>query len=343
MDKLLRKPRVAAFEITRRCPLHCRHCRAAADGHKEDALTTEQCISILRSLASFGHCVAILTGGEPMARADFFEILQAGRQMGLRMAAATCGWYLDEAAAERLKKADVLSISFSLDGADAQTHDAFRDSPGAFQTTMKAVQTARKAGLDFQINTTITKQNLEQIDRIARLAEEAGAFCWNPFILVPVGRGESIRDLLLEPEEYESLLEHLGRMKGRLSIELRLTCGPQFARVCRQQRLPKADRVPGCLAGEDFVFINWRGDVQPCGFLEVSAGSLLQRDFASIWGESELFSRLRNLQDYKGACGACAYLTVCRGCRARALAVYGDYLQQDPVCRLARNLEERKP
>lgn len=274
-----------------------------------------------------------------MARTDFFEILEAGNRMGLRMAAATCGWYLDEAAARRLKEMNVLSISFSLDGADAQTHDAFRDSPGAFQTALKAIQTARKAYLAFQINTTITKQNLGQVEQIAQMSKELGAFCWNPFILVPVGRGERIRDLLLQPDEYESLLEHLCRMKERFSIELRLTCGPQFARVCRQQGLPKADKVPGCLAGGDFVFINYRGDVQPCGFLEISAGNLLQKDFASIWTDSELFRNLRNPDGYRGACGGCAYWTVCRGCRARAYAVYGDYLGQDPVCRLSRAVQ----
>lgn len=275
-----------------------------------------------------------------MVRPDFFEILEAGRQMGLRMAAATCGWYLNETAARRLKEAELVSLSFSLDGADAQTHDAFRDSPGAFQTTLQAVQIAQQAGLDFQINTTITKQNLPQIDRIAQLTQTLGAFCWNPFILVPVGRADQIRDWLLEPEEYERLLERLVVLKERLPLEIRVTCGPQFARVCRQQGMPKAEKVSGCLAGGDFVFISCRGDVQPCGFLEISAGNLLEKDFATIWMEAEVFRRLRNLDGYKGVCGGCAYLRVCRGCRARAEAFYGDYLQQDPVCRLTRRSGE---
>jgi len=336
MDKPLTKPRIAAFEITRRCPLHCRHCRAAADPHTQDILSTQDCISILSALASSHRCLVILTGGEPMERSDFFSILQAGTKAGLRMALAACGRYLDDSAARRLKKEAVLSISFSLDGADAQTHDDFRASPGAFETVLKAIETARKAGLTFQINTTLTRQNLHEVDRIARLCEQLGASCWNPFVLVPVGRGEQIQDLLLEGEEYESLLESLCRIKQHLSIQVRLTCGPQFVRLCRQANLPKADKVSGCLAGRDFVFISYRGDVQPCGFLEISAGNLLERSFDSIWSRSPLFQSLRQTSNYKGACGRCSYLSICRGCRARAYAVYGDYLQQDPVCLLAQ-------
>lgn len=340
MDKPIPKPRIAAFEITRRCPLHCRHCRAAAASHTEDALSTQDCIRILQSLADYHRCLVILTGGEPMARQDFYEILDAGRRAGLPMALATCGWYLDPQAAQRLKQADLMSVSFSLDGANEQTHDAFRGSPGAFQTTLKAIQTARAADLPFQINTTITKLNLAQVDAIAQKSVDLGATCWNPFILVPVGRGDAIRDLLLEPQEYEDLLVRLARMKQTLPIQLRLTCGPQLARVARQEKIEKADRVPGCLAATDFVFISYRGDVQTCGFLDISAGNLVANgfDFGAIWTGSDFLNALRDHGRYKGACGRCAYLAVCRGCRARAMAVYGDFLQQDPICKLAKPL-----
>lgn len=345
MDKSIHKPRIVAFEITRRCPLHCRHCRAAAETHTEDALSTADCVRILQSLADFHRCVVILTGGEPMARSDFYEVLAAGRLAGLPMAVATCGWYLDEQAAERLKKEKVLSVSFSLDGADWQTHDGFRQSPGAFETAIRAIEIARRAGLPFQINTTITKVNLAQIESIARKSIELGATCWNPFILVPVGRGDAIRDLLLNPQEYEHLLIRLAEMKQTLPIELRLTCGPQFARVARQKKISRPEKVPGCLAAGDFAFIGYQGNVQTCGFLEISAGNLVENgfDFGTIWTQSAFLNSLRDLGRYKGACGRCRYLSVCRGCRARAQAVYGDYLQQDPVCKLAMALRSHTP
>ncbi len=335
------KPRIVAFEITRRCPLHCRHCRAAAETYHEDFLSTQQCVDILQSLARFHKCVVILTGGEPMARDDFYEILAGARRAGLRTAVATCGYYLDGKASQRLKKAGVMSVSFSLDGVDARTHDGFRQSEGAFETALRAIGTAREAGLAFQINTTITTLNAGQVEALAQKSVELGATCWNPFILVPVGRGEAIRKLLLGPQEYEDLLVRLAKLKEALPIELRLTCGPQFARVARQEKIETAERVVGCLAATDFAFISYTGDVQTCGFLEISAGNLVENgfDFGSIWTGSDYLNSLRDLGRYKGACGRCGYLAVCRGCRARAQAASGDSLQQDPVCKLADRTE----
>jgi len=139
------------------------------------------------------------------------------------------------------------------------------------------------------------------------------------------------------PTEYEKLLGDLADLKNKSPIELRVTCGPQFARICRQKKLTDADKVKGCLAATEFAFISARGDVQTCGFLDISAGNLVENgfDFADIWLNSKFLNDLRKLSEYKGACSACAYLAVCRGCRARAYSMLGDYLQQDPICKLA--------
>ena len=151
---------------------------------------------------------------------------------------------------------------FRSDGPDAATHDAFRQSSGAFALVMNAVGLAKSVGIRFQINTTLTRLNAQSIDAIAELAISLGAACWNPFVLVPVGRGEAIRELLFSPAEYEDVLERLATLKGTLPIDLRVTCGPQFARVARQKKVPDADKVPGCLAATEFVFISRSGDVQ---------------------------------------------------------------------------------
>lgn len=337
MSREIVRPRIVAFEITRRCPLHCRHCRAGAQETTADALSADDCVRVIRSLAEYNTCVVILTGGEPLARPDLFEILERAADTRVKFSLATCGYFLDEATARRLRAHGVIFLSFSIDGADAAAHDAFRGVDGAHATTMRAIEAAKAAGLRFQINTTVTKLNAGQVKAIAEQTVALGAVCWNPFILVPVGRGETIRDLLLEPQEYEQLLEDLAEMKATLPIELRLTCGPQFARVARQKKAPGADKVKGCLAAGDFAFVSFRGDVQTCGFLETAAGSLVENGFRfdRIWEESEYLNSLRDLDRYEGACGRCGYLAVCRGCRARALATGGSCLGEDPICKLA--------
>ncbi|MBA7696807.1 hypothetical protein ES703_105459 [subsurface metagenome] len=124
-------------------------------------------------------------------------------------------------------------------------------------------------------------------------------------------------------------------MKLDSEIEIRVTCGPQFARICKQEKLEKlSGRNSGCMAGRGFGFISCHGDEQACGFLNISGGNLIENgfDFGKIWMESEFLEEIRNLSAYKGNCGACEYVGLCRGCRARAYAMSGDYLAADPIC-----------
>ncbi|MBN2514246.1 MAG: radical SAM protein [Sedimentisphaerales bacterium] len=333
------KPTIIAFEVTRRCVLRCRHCRASATTCEQDVLSTEQCRKILDAIAELKKCVVVLTGGEPMMRQDIFDLTDYGKSLGLRMAIATCGALLDDAAIQRFKRAGLLSFSFSLDGPDAASHDAFRQVPGAFDMTLKAIEKARKADLRFQINTTLTGVNVDHLDAIARLAVDLEASCWNPFVLVPVGRAEQDAQLLLEPGRYEQVLEMLAMMKATYPIELRVTCGPQFARVARQKNIPGAEHIRGCLAASGFAFISYQGDVQTCGFLELPAGNLVQNgyDLVDIWYNSPLLQSIRDLSQYQGFCGQCSYLADCRGCRARALIASGHLLGQDPLCILGQS------
>jgi radical SAM protein with 4Fe4S-binding SPASM domain len=330
------KPRLIAFEVTRRCRYNCRHCRAdAAADRSAGELTTEQCEKVIHAVASYAKCVLILTGGEPTERRDIQDLVRAGNDAGLRVVMATCGYSLDDASVASLKEAGVTTLSLSLDGATAQTHDAFRRTPGAFDAVIKATQAARRANLRFQINTTITRSNLAEVPAIAALAHQLGAYCFNPFILVPTGRGEEIMEEILRPQQYAEVLGDLLQMKSELPIELRVTCGPQYARLHHETEAKGSGApVSGCMGGRGFGFISCRGDVQTCGFLDISAGNLVENgyDFAAIWEQAQLLNKIRDLKSYKGKCGHCACVKLCGGCRARAYALTGDVLGEDPIC-----------
>lgn len=331
------RPRLIAFEVTRRCRYNCRHCRADA-GRTADELTTEQCIRIIDAVASYAKCVLILTGGEPTERSDIRELIRHGTAAGLRVVMATCGYSIDDTSVAALKEAGVTALSFSLDGATAQTHDAFRRTPGAFDAVVRATQVSRRANLRFQINTTITRSNLAEVPATADLAYRLGAYCFNPFILVPTGRGEEIAEEILRPQQYAELLADLLQMKSELPIELRVTCGPQYARLHHETTAKESGApVSGCMGGRGFGFISYRGDVQTCGFLDLAAGNLVENgyDFAAIWAGVSNDSPLRKVRDvqaYKGKCGHCAFVKLCGGCRARAYALTGDVLGEDPIC-----------
>lgn len=335
MSKRIVKPRLIAFEVTRRCRYSCRHCRADASASIEEELTTKDCKKIIKAVAKYKKCVLILTGGEPMERRDIYELIRYCRKIGLRPVLATCGYRIDEKTIVRLKKAGITALSFSIDGVSAESHDKFRGTIGAFDSAVNAAKIARKAHVRFQINTTISKININEVIGIADLAKELGAYCFNPFILVPTGRGREIADEILDPVEYEALLNELLRIKIKSEIKVRVTCGPQFARVCKQAEAKGLMKeVSGCMGGRGFGFISYRGDVQICGFLDIPAGNLIENnfDFGKIWEESELLEEIRNVSAYTGRCRICEYVGICGGCRARAYATSGDYLADDPVC-----------
>lgn len=329
------KPKTLAFEVTRRCRYDCLHCRADADSDGSDELTTEQCKKILTSVAQFSRPEIILSGGEPMERDDIYEIIRFGRGLKLRMVMATCGYLVNKNTMAELKKAGIKVLYFSLDGSSAETHDKFRQAEGAFDAVINAAGIAKKAGVRFQINATINKINMDEVPGIIELAQRLGAYRFNAFILVPTGRCESTADEILDPVRYDMLLNELLRLKVETDIEVRVKCAPQFFRICKQAREKKLlGRTNGCIGGRGFGFISYCGDVQTCRFLEISAGNLVENgfDFAAIWRDSEFLKQIRSTSDYKGDCGACEFVGICAGCRARAYAAAGDYMAADPIC-----------
>ncbi|MFC1761349.1 radical SAM protein [Planctomycetota bacterium] len=334
MDETIIKPQIMAFEVTGKCQFHCRHCRANAECTPTGELTTDQCKQILFALANYAKCMVIFTGGEPLERPDIFELLDHTQSLGLGSVMATCGYLIDKDMIKRLQEAKVMALSFSLDGSSAETHDLFRQAKGAFNAVLKATELARAAGMRFQINTTLSRINKHEVIAISAMAERMGAACFNPFILVPTGRGEELSDQLLDPVEYETLLNELLKIKINSSIPMRVTCGPQFARITRTRAEERVDAAPGCMGGREFGFISRQGVVQTCGFLQISAGNLLENgyDFRQIWEESHFLEEIRDREHYSGKCSMCAYMDTCGGCRARAFAASGDYLGNDPLC-----------
>ncbi len=285
-----------------------------------------------------------------MERADLPELIKHGRAKGLRVVMATCGYLLDDESMARLKKAGVSTLSFSIDGSDAETHDRYRQATGSFDSVIKAAEVARRAKMPFQINTTISKLNSHEILGIAELAKRLGAVCFNAFIMVPTGRAKEIEDAILDPVEYEWILGELLRVKLRKEIDVRVTCGPAWARICEQAKARglavdfgvamaggkkgSQNKASGCMGGKGFGFISYKGDVQTCGFLDISAGNMVANkfNFGKIWLKSKFLNEIRDTSNLKGKCGECEYVGLCGGCKARAMAVLGDYLASDPVC-----------
>jgi AdoMet-dependent heme synthase len=342
--------RMVAWEVTRSCNLACGHCRASAlCGPYTGELETSRCLRLLDEIAAVAKPVIILTGGEPLLREDIHEIAAYGDRKGLRMVLATNGTLVDGDVAGRMLRAGIRRVSVSLDGPDAASHDAFRGVPGAFAGALAGIEALRGAGMEFQINTTITRANLARIREIHDLAHDLGAAAHHIFLLVPTGRGKEMASQAIAPLDYEETLNWFYEEGLSCAIQLKATCAPHYYRIFHQRQKghrgapagrPAAGQTVqslhamtrGCLGGSAFCFISHRGQVQPCGYLEVDCGQVTQKGFAEVWAGSGIFRDLRDLGRYKGKCGRCEFIRICGGCRARAYEATGDYLAEEPLC-----------
>ncbi len=336
--------RLVAWEVTRRCNLNCVHCRAASDrGPYPGELDTVKCFEILDQINSVGEPIVILTGGEPLLRDDIFDLASRGTEIGLRMVMATNGSLLTSELVERMKQSGIKRVSISIDGVDEQQHDRFRMVDGAFGKSMEGIRLLKEAGVEFQINTTVTQHNLKDVADILNMSVDLEAVAHHLFLLVPTGRAKEMVDQEIDAIEYEKLLLWFYRMRDKVPLHLKATCAPHYYRILRQEAHAKGEKVDfktygldamtrGCLGGTAFCFISHDGIVQPCGYLELNCGDLNSSTFASVWKDSEKFNQLRDFSSYKGKCGRCEYLRNCGGCRARAFESTGDFLAEEPLC-----------
>lgn len=323
--------RMIAWELTRNCNLNCIHCRAAATlGPYDGELTLTECRTIIDEISPWASPTIILTGGEPLMRDDIFDIIQYGNGKGLRLVMAINGTLLDREKGERLRESGIRRISLSIDGKDKDAHDSFRGVKGSFKAVMEAATILKDTGIPFQINTTVTRLNVEDLPQIYRTVKSTGAVGWHVFLLVPVGRGEALKGKELDTELYEDTLHWLYDMEKREEVEIKATCAPHYYRIVKEKGdTPKS---AGCLAGKSFMFISHRGIAQPCGYLEIPSGDVRREGIRKVWEESSVFNGLRDLSSYKGKCGRCRYLGICGGCRARAYELYGDMFESEPYC-----------
>ena len=340
---LTSKLNMIAWEVTRSCNLNCVHCRAAANcGPYSGELSTKKCFQLIDEIAAMSSPVIILTGGEPLLRPDIFEIASYGTNKDLRMVMATNGTLINAAIARKMISSGIKRVSISIDGKDAASHDAFRQEKGAFAAAIMGIDAMKDAGMEFQINTTVTTANLKQIKDILELAKKLGAAAHHIFLLVPTGRGKDLAEQAISAAEYEETLLWFHEESLDCSIQLKATCAPHYFRILHQQKIKGEERkkpaghfhemTRGCLGGISFCFISHVGQVQPCGYLELDCGNVQKKSFSEIWENSAALGNLRDLSKYSGKCGRCEFIKVCGGCRARAYEATGDYLAEEPLC-----------
>lgn len=329
------RPAIVIWEVTQRCALACRHCRAEAQRRRDPCeLTGDEVEALLDQVAEASPRFFILTGGDPASRPDLLPVVRRAVARGLRVAISPSATprLLREDFSE-IRRAGVERISLSLDGASETTHDAFRGVRGTWEWTRLAMEKARSAGLEFQINTTISRANAGEWDAFTEVIRRLEPAVWSLFLLVPTGRAK--REEMMDAAETESVLTRLAEFEEESGIPVKTTEGPQFRRI-KIERAPSGGATPWRFAptndGRGFVFISHRGDIRPSGFLPVDCGNVRTGRLLDVYRNSGVFRALRDADCLEGKCGRCEYRRICGGSRARAFAWSGGMFAEEPCC-----------
>jgi AdoMet-dependent heme synthase len=343
------RPYIAIWETTQACDLACLHCRACAQPKRHPLeLSTDEGKRLIGQIAEMKVPVFVLTGGDPIKRPDLFELIEYATEIGVRVSMTPSATpLLTRDIIRRLKDCGLARLAVSLDGSNPEVHDAFRGMSGSFARTMEAIEWASEVGLPVQINTTFSRTNYEDFDAIAELIQPKKIALWSVFFLVPTGRGKLVE--LLSDEEFEDLFAKLYSLSKRAHFHIKTTEAQHYRRYVLQQQVkekPTNSRltVPAKVAdtigraprglndGKGFVFISHTGEVYPSGFLPISGGNVRKQYLSEIYRDSPIFKQLRNPDELSGKCGACEFRHICGGSRARAFAVKGDPLAEEPCC-----------
>ena len=351
-------PFIAIWETTQACDLACQHCRACAQPLRNpDELTTAEAKALMDRLREFGPIVFVFSGGDCFKRPDIVELVGYGAQLGLRMGItpATTPLATKELLAE-LKAVGLTRLAVSLDGSNAAIHDEFRQVQGSFEHGLRILREAQEVGLTTQVNTVIRKANVDDLDAMTALMTTLGVVFWEVFFLVPMGRAKA--EDVASAEEFEEVFHRLYDLSKTAPFDLKATAAPQYSRVVMQRK--RAELAAGASDGEDvsdvmtrgmhysqrdgigrarnvndgdgFVFISHTGDVMPSGFLPIPCGNVRDADVIDLYRSSPVFRQLRDRTLLGGKCGVCGYRDACGGSRARAYAMTGDFLAEEPFC-----------
>ncbi len=344
------------WNLTGRCNLSCPQCYInAGTQESSNELSLQSARRLIDEAAACKTPLLMLSGGEPLIRPDFWEIVKYARSRGLRVAVSSNGTLITRDVAQRLREEQVDYVGISLDGAQASTHDTVRGQKGSFDSSTRALMNCLESGIKCGIRFTATRDNFKETPELLTFARRLGVPRFCLYWLVPSGRGRSLHQKRrLSNEEVAWVLNQLYESALSLDpeeIEILTVDAPQdgvylLGRLKEQApgRYEKACEIlefvgDTCSAGDRILNVDPQGNIYPCQFAQLEKlkiGNLIEGSLEKIWNDpkNSVLSDLRSKVDkLKGKCGRCVHKRICTGgCRIRAYFEFGDFWAEDPCC-----------
>lgn len=320
VDNLYEKPdlRQLFIELTLNCNEHCRHCGSrCGDLTMQDQLTDKEILEFLKDLKSKVDKAPFLnvTGGEPMLRPNFYELMHSIREMGYGWGMTTNGTLIKTAEdVERLKWAGLKSISISIDGLE-ETHDWFRQTKNGYNKSMKAINLLVDGGIDnIMITTVIHKKNINEIEEMYEVVKNTGVTAWRIINVDPIGRAKDNREIMLDKDDYIKMIKFIKENRPKEdSFEICFGCN-YWLGVDNEHKL--RNWYYRCEAGLRVAGICYNGDISACLDIERNEqtiqGNIRKDDFLDTWKNKFKIYRFNRAysSDY---CKGCTECGDCRG------------------------------
>ncbi len=339
------RPMLVYWEMTQACGLACRHCRAEAMPLPHPLeLNHAESQQLLRQIVAFGDPLPhlILTGGDPLQRADLYSLIDEASSLGLDVSITPSATQsLTRHIVDKLRAHGIQSLGLSLDGSTGERHDGIRGVPGCFDATIRGVQLAAEFGLPIQVNTLVSEETADDLPAIYELLKSVTVMRWSLFFLIAVGRGKVLREV--SPLRGEEIMGWVYDLAKVAPFAIKTTEAPSYRRIALN-RMRAEGMAPeqiqrtsvyhgfGIRDGHGIMFVSNTGDVYPAGFLPLTVGNIRQGDIVDMYRDAPVFRSLHNPNEFKGKCGRCEHRIICGGSRARAFAYTGDPLESDPFC-----------
>lgn len=323
------------WHITEKCNLRCKHCyhehyNSANELNLNELISVADKINATLEKWNKKGTLSI-TGGEPFVIKDkMFSLMRHidSFQSLHHFDILTNGWFINQDVLTELKGLKKLRrVQLSLEGSSHHINDQIRGE-GSFDKTLSAIRLLKKNDFQVSIMMTISNFNRNEIGPVINLLEEEGADTFSAERFIPEGRGSSLEKEILTPEELKDVFSKIYSLAMEKTKPRILLYRPLFA------LLNGNDPTVGamCSAGTNALTIMHDGTIYPCRRLPIPIGNALTDSFYKIWYTSDVLWNIRNTNNLKGKCSGCDLIPMCRGCRAMAYAVTGDYLAEDPQC-----------
>ncbi len=342
---------IVVWELTRACRLNCVHCPIGAQQKRSPLeLSTYEAYKTIDQIVALHPDEFTLTGGDLLERTDLFQLIDYSRRRGLKPNVnLTVTPTLTGAIVGKVKHNGADRIALALEGAVPEKHDSARGISGQFGATLLALRWARTAEIPVEVNTLLSRRNIDDLPRMAELLGDLGVERWNVYFLVPVGHAKQVE--LVTADEVESAFGVLQELSQRTPFKIRTFEAPHYRRFvmertarARQESINRyfdsheehqairEENIMRLAAGDDLVFISHTGEVSASGLLPLTAGNVRYQPLGIIYRTAELFAAIRDKSNLKGKCLRCEFRNVCGGSRARAFAMTGDLFATDPLC-----------